>query len=177
MLLSKKCIQKGGFTLIELLVVIVVIAILAAIAAPFGLSFLGRYKATITRDRTFSAIRQTQDKAQQERRDWQFSIRQVDSVIEWTSNPGKTVPVDAVWQELGDSSLNIDSETTFAKSNNVYYVRFDDRGNVQYRLGRITFYSKHAPESKRCVIVSTLIGAMRKSEEKSVPNENDQFCY
>ena len=177
MLFSCKPKQKGGFTLIELLSVMLVIAVLAAIAAPFGLRFLGRYKATVVRDEAFVAIRQTQDKAQQEKRVWQFAIRQTVDGTEWTNSPGTSIANNAVWQEIGDSSIKIDAETTFATSGDVRYVRFDDSGNIQYRLGRLTFHSKYAPDIKRCIIVSTLIGAMRKAEEQSAPDEDNNFCY
>ncbi len=169
--------QKAGFTLIESLTVITIVGILSTIAAPFGLGILARYQATAARDETFIAIRQTQDNAQQERRSWQFSIRQGNGKTEWTSNPGKSIPTDAMWTELGDSSLRIDDETTLAQSGNIYYVRFDERGNVQYRLGRITLHSKNAPDAKRCVVISTIIGAMRKAETRQTSNSNGQFCY
>ena len=177
MLFSSKPEQKDGFTLIELLSVVLIIAVLAAIAAPFGLRFLGRYKTTVVRDEAFVAIRQTQDKAQQEKRVWQFAIRQTADITEWTSSPGTFISSSAVWKEIGDSSIKIDAETTFAMSDGIYYVRFDDSGNVQYRLGRLTFHSRYAPDIKRCVVVSTLIGAMRKAEEQPVPDSDNKFCY
>ena len=85
--------------------------------------------------------------------------------------------MDAHWQEsLESHSIQIDDETTFASAGGVYYVQFDEDGNVQYRLGRLTLSSTNDPSLKRCVIVSTLIGAIRSSKEQTTPKDG-KLCY
>lgn len=168
--------QKDGFTALELLVVIVVVGILMAIAAPFGLRLLERSHTTAARDTVYVAMRQAQDKAQQEMTPWQFAIRQQNEKTEWIIHSGKTIPTSAEWHKVGTQSLHIDSETNLARLGTAYYVRFDEKGNVQHRLGRITLSSEHFPEIKRCVVVSTLIGALRKGEEHRVKYEG-KLCY
>ena len=85
-------------------------------------------------------------------------------------------PVSAKWESLESESIRIDEETTLAKSGDIYYVRFDEDGNVEYRLGRATLSSEQASSIKRCVIVSTIIGATRKSKEQPVPKDG-KICY
>lgn len=177
MILEKMILRsQKGFTLLEMLVVITMLGILAAFAAPGWLRFVEGQRLTTARDALYTSLRNTQTQAQAKGTTWQFSVREHSQGIEWASHPKSVVPDEAVWESLDSSSFQIDAETTFAASANVYYVRFDERGNVQYRLGRITLSSKDDPEIKRCVIVSTIIGAMRKSKEKPTPRDG-KFCY
>jgi prepilin-type N-terminal cleavage/methylation domain-containing protein len=176
MTVSQNLLRENGFTMIELTIVIFIVGILAAIAAPFGLGLLERSRTTSARDEVYVAMRQAQDKAQQEMTPWQFAIRQQNEKVEWITHPGETIPISGEWQRVGTQSLVIDAETNLAPSGTAYYVRFDERGNVQHRLGRITLSSKNFPKTKRCVVVSTLIGTMRKSEERPVAQDG-KFCY
>jgi prepilin-type N-terminal cleavage/methylation domain-containing protein len=176
MKILKNSFWENGFTLIELLIILVISGTLLTIAAPFGLRLLEKSQTTAARDTVYVAMRQAQDKAQQEMTPWQFAIRQRDEKVEWIIHSGKTIPTSAKWNEVGTNSLRIDGETNLANSGTVYYVRFDEKGNVQHRLGRITLSSKYFSEVKRCVIVSTLIGTLRKGEEHPVKYDGD-LCY
>lgn len=174
--------RQNGFTLIELLTVIVIMGVLAVTAAPFGLKFLERSRTTSARNDVYSAMRQAQHKAHGERTAWRFAIRQQGDYVEWAIYPDASSHLPAQWQRVGTASLQIDDETTLENANNVYYVRFDERGTLQlWLLGRITLSSKHFPEIKRCVVVSTILGAMRKSEEQPVADPtysgDSRFCY
>ena len=167
---------KAGFTLIEVLVVVAIVGILSAFTAPSWLNLLERNRLTTSRDQIYSAIRQTQVTAQRQGSTWQFSVRERNDFVEWAMHPGAVAPVAASWEVLDSASVQIDDETTFESLGDVHYVRFDEAGNVANKLGRITLSSKPAPTIKRCVIVSTIIGAMRKSKEQPVP-ENGKLCY
>jgi hypothetical protein len=71
-----------------------------------------------------------------------------------------------------------ENESTLDKlSNGVRRVQFDYIGSVPLsQLGRITLSSKSGGQAKRCVFVSTLLGAMRTAKENSKP-EGSKYCY
>ena len=170
--------SQTGFTLLEAMAVLALIGITSAIAAPSWLSFLEGSRLTTSRDQLYSAIRQTQVNAQRRGVSWQFSIREQNDFVEWAMHPRTVEPDAAQWEALDLNSVRIDEETTLQSSNNVYYVRFDEDGNVPVSsLGRITLSSEHTPTIKRCVFVSTILGAMRKSKEQSEPDSKGRTCY
>lgn len=167
---------ESGFTLLEALIVVAIVGILGAILAPGWLHLTEGTRLTTGRDEIYVGLRDTQVQAQAQKTAWQFSLRERNGRIEWTNHPRSVSPLDSDWEVLDSVSIQVDDETTFASSGGIYYVRFDEYGNVQYRLGRMTLSSKNAPDVKRCVIVSTLIGAMRKSKEQPTPRDG-KLCY
>ena len=167
---------QKGFTLLETLVVIIGVGIVAAIAAPAWLSFIEGNRLTVVRDELSLGIRDTQEKARYQKTDWQFSLRERNGSLEWASHPRSISPAAARWETLESRTMQIDGETTFATSGSVYYVRFDMNGNVTYRIGRVTLSSRRIPRLKRCVIVSTMIGATRKAKEQATPQDG-KMCY
>lgn len=172
--------NQKGFTLFEVLAVVTMVGILAAIASPGWLSFLERNQLSAAGDRLHVALREAQSDAQTNRKTWRFSLRERDGSIEWATHSNDVLPSAANWKSLGAQSLRINEETTFASSGGVYYVRFDEHGNP-HRLGRITLSGDTRSTNKRCVVVSTLIGAMRKAKDQPVPDPayrtRDRFCY
>lgn len=168
--------DQRGFTLLEMLFVIALIGIVAAVAVPTWLSFLEGQRVTAGQNVLYSKLRDAQEQAQSQRISWQFSVRERDGVVEWAVHPTSVSPLLANWEALPENSVQLDSETNFATAGGVYYVRFDEKGNVRYRLGRVTLSSENNARIKRCVIVSTLIGAMRKAKERSEPRDG-KLCY
>nr|WP_255516174.1 GspH/FimT family pseudopilin [cf. Phormidesmis sp. LEGE 11477] len=140
------------------------------------MQFLEGNRLTVGRDKIHSAIQQTQTTAQRRGVTWQFSLRERNGFVEWAVHPKSVSPALAQWEALDAASVRIDAETTFARSGDVHYVRFNEEGNVEYRLGRVTLSSEQAPAIKRCVIVSTIIGATRKSKEQPTPQDG-KTCY
>jgi prepilin-type N-terminal cleavage/methylation domain-containing protein len=170
--------SQTGFTLIELLVVIVIVGIVAGVLVPGWLRFLAEHRVTAAQGQMRQGIQLAQSKSQQESISWQMSVRNRNNVVETAVHRATTVPSMALWEPLNES-VELDAETNFATSGGVYYVQFDQKGNVRYRLGRVTLASKRFPNIKRCVIVSTLIGATRTAKEHSTPDPDDpsRFCY
>lgn len=158
-----------------MLIVVVIVGALAAITVPNWLKFLAKYRVETAQSALREGIQQAQRKSQQESISWQFSVRENVGKVEMTVHPATSPASLSTWESM-NSSVKLDGETNLAKSGNVYYVQFNEKGNVHYRLGRVTVSSKQFPDIKRCVIVSTLIGATRTAQEQAVP-EDGKLCY
>lgn len=164
-----------GFTLIEALVVILMSGILAAIMAPSWMALKERQTLNTAQDAVFLAMREAQTKALQTKKTWQASFRENKGVVQFAVHPAKVDPNTAPWQAL-DPSVQLDSETTLQESGGVRRVQFNYRGHVNGQLGRVTLSSKNGKTIKRCVITSTLLGALRKSREQS-KSVDGKSCY
>lgn len=170
--------KSSGFTLLEALVVMAMIGIVAALVAPAFLGFRERQKVTIGQQMVYQAIRATQADAMQRKEQRQFSIRQTDNRLEWSSHARSISPLQVPhWEPLPEGIVLSDKDNTFAQASGVYYVRFSFQGDVQFRLGTLTLTGANGGNVERCVIVSTLIGAMRKGEGHTKPNGNGRYCY
>lgn len=127
-------------------------------------------------------------------------------VVQWAIHPaeeGKFIPNsvmtnDALWQDLEPNVLIDESknnkgkyETSLTKQSSAgpWRVQFnhygcpvsqanDDCGQTSITaLGRITLRSNNGGKLRRCVIVSTLLGAMRMGEEHPKADSSDKYCY
>lgn len=172
--------HESGFTLIEVLVVLFIMGILGAIAAPSWLALLNAQKLNSAQEQIYLAIRKAQSQAMQENRTWQFSIREQtvnnQKIVQWATHPIQIKANDALWNDLGES-IQLDAETTLAISGGVRQVKFDYNGNVtQPPLGRVTLSIVNGGQMKRCVFISTMIGALRKSQDQPKPQDG-KYCY
>ncbi len=167
----------AGFTMLELLAIVAIIGTLAAIAAPVWLRFLETQKVIAAQGSLRQDIQRAQLKSQQNNTFWQFSIRENAGIVETATHP-RTVSLNSSnWESL-DKSIHLEEETSFYTDDGAYYVRFDSKGNVRdSRLGRVTISSRQFPDIKRCVFVSTLIGATRTSEGQEIPDDGGRLCY
>lgn len=165
---------QNGFTLIELLIVLVIVAILLGLLAPVWLRFVNRQRLETAQSVVYQGIQKAQIKAKQNHSYWQFSIRHENGTVEWSTHPTVATPVN--WESVGHRSIQLDDETTLQPTSFGRTVRFDHNGNVDSRLGRVTLSNSQFGDVKRCVYVSTIIGALRQSKEQSRPRRGD-FCY
>lgn len=168
--------SNKGFTLIETLIVIVIIGILSAIAIPSWLAFLETIRLNIAQDQVYQALRQAQSKAKQEKVIWQASFREVNEQVQWATHRASVEPNNANWNNL-DSQVSLDPETTLQSSNGVRGIQFDNRGNVRKPpLGTVTLSIRNGGRTKRCVVVSTILGAMRTAKQQPTPQDG-KYCY
>jgi len=168
--------HQKGFTLLEMLVAVVIVGIIAAIASPRWMRFLEERRLVSATDQIYSAVREAQSQSQYKGTSWRLSVRERSDLIELAVHSNATPAALAKWEAIDAKAIQIDGETTFANSGGIYYVRFDSKGNVKYRLGRLTVSGRRFSTQKRCVIVSTLIGAVRQSKEQATLRDG-KLCY
>lgn len=176
---SKNILNKdssSGFTLSETLVVVLLIGTLATLAIPSWLVFVQTRHLNTAQNEVYYAMRQAQSQASKEKLAWKASFREQNGIIQWAVHPASVNPSNANWNNL-NYNVRLDAETTLQESNGIKQIQFDYRGSVSKPpLGRITLSSKSGGKAKRCVIVSTILGAMRTAKEHPTTN-NGKYCY
>ena len=159
--------SNSGFTLIETITALLMIGILSAIAAPNWFALIKTQHLKIAQDQVYRAMREAQSQAKKEKLTYHASFREENNNVQWAVHPATIDPSNAKWNDL-DASVQLDVvESTLQLSNGVRRVRFDHIGGVTPPLGKITLSSKSGGTAKRCVIVSTILGAMRTAKDNS----------
>lgn len=160
--------QTTGFTLLEILIVVLIIAVLAAIGIPSWLNFLENLRLNTAQNEVYGVLLKAKTKATHQKITYQASFREGDDVAQWAIHPASVTPTDQHWQNLNSFVTIEKSKTTLYQysTNGVWRMQFNYRGNSNGRLGRVTVRLRNSDSNKqRCVFVSTLLGAMRKTEK------------
>ncbi|MGK7877807.1 MAG: Tfp pilus assembly protein FimT/FimU [Xenococcaceae cyanobacterium] len=165
----------AGFSLLEVLIVMIAIGVLTAIAAPSLLGFVDRQRLNTANNQIYLAMGKAQSNAKKEKVIWQASFREQNEVVEWTIHRQSVTPSSGSWDSL-QANVRIDeSNTTLGQdtSINAWIVRFDHKGNyddsdnaVPSPPVRITLYNENTGQIKRCVSVSSLLGALRTDSDE-----------
>jgi prepilin-type N-terminal cleavage/methylation domain-containing protein len=187
-----------GFTLIEMLVVVIIIAVLSAIAAPGWLAFTNRQRISKYNDSVFSALQNAQSEARKKKLSQTVQFRtdpltQQPQVSVYNPSqvdpPIPLVPVPPSWQPLSQNTELKDNQ--FALSTpTANSITFDYQGSIKsidirdLASGKVTrnisnpliantpifgvTVSLKNSQSKRCVLVLTLIGTMKIPNDTSL---------
>ena len=132
-------------------------------------------RLNVSQNSVLQAMRDAQSRAKQNHIVWQASFQTANGIVQWAIHPASTTPTPSLWSSL-DTNVQIDSETTLLQSGSLYRVQFDHQGNVNGQLGRLTLSGKSGDKAKRCVIVSTLLGALRTGGDHTT-KDNGKSCY
>jgi type II secretory pathway pseudopilin PulG len=155
------------------LVSLIIIGFLAAITVPSWLGFVNTVRLNTAQNEVYLAIREAQSQAITNKLTWQVSFREQNGIVQWAVHPATINPV--LWNSL-DSNVRLDAETKLQQLNRGH-IQFDYKGNVIPPLRRITLSSKSGGRAKRCLYISTILGAIRSAKEQEQPNSNNEYCY
>ncbi len=190
--------SETGFTLIEILVILVIIGVLFAIAAPGWDAIIMRQRISTAREQVLQIIRQAQSEARTSksaRAAVFFPTPTGGGVPRVTTAPfsfGGSLPMNTAsitnWKPLGDSvsaNRSVKLTVTSQIGNNNALV-FDSNGAIAspplvtvQQLNDTNVNSMFAVtlsregvadnNSKRCVIVQTLLGSVRTADGTDCP--------
>ena len=164
-LLYQKKYREAGMTIAEMITVMLIVGILMAIMAPGWKAFHLNQMLSMAQDEAFQSIRQTQAAAIQSHQVWQVSFQNTASAVQWATHPADFTTA-LTWQTLL-SGVQIDPAlTTLTQQGAVYRIQFSRQGEVNGQLGKLTIRAIESDRFKRCVVVSTLLGALRKAADQ-----------
>jgi len=197
----------AGHTILEVIIILVIVGILSAIAAPGWLGFANVQHLNKARDQVYWAMQEANGNARRDKITWQVSFRKnLEDVFQFAIHqadanqfiPASVLNTNGLWHNF-DPNVVIDEskndrgkyETSLVKDGSSPYWRVqfnyhgcpvrtpDDKcGQTSLRaLGRLTLRSQNGGDAKRCVIVSTLLGKVRKGHEHEQPDSSDKYCY
>lgn len=162
--------------MLELLVTIAMIGVLSAIAAPSWSAFVNIQSLNAAHDQVYRSLQEAKSQSVRQKLNWQVSFREQNGISQWAVHPQTANLTLLNWHNLSPRVQIDDAETTLAQSSGIWRVQFNYKGNINGQLGRLTLSSRNGGKAKRCVITSTLIGAIRTAKENRTA-QNGRFCY
>ncbi|HEY9622307.1 MAG TPA: type II secretion system protein [Crinalium sp.] len=168
---------SSGFTLTEVLAVVSILTIMGAFTVPHWFSYLHTYTLNTAQDQAFQLIRQTQNDAKRLHTLQQVSFRELNGRVQGATHPANRVPTTSEWQNFPEGAHIDIHETTFATNGDTYKLQFDQEGNANGQLGRLVLVHQAGGQTRRCVVVSTLIGLVRKASNRATPDQSGRTCY
>jgi len=190
--------QAKGFTLLELIIIAIMVGVLAALAIPSFLGYLSRQRLNTAQQQVLQEMRRAQSEARRRQEDFQFSLTtNDDGLIAIAVHPaaiadmeGTCVPAldgdnGNLYQVLSDTTLRDNTpEIQIDRDNSnlgpglcdalptVVRQRINSRGEANdggVSLGRLTLQLESNPEVRRCIFVSTILGALRTDRDDGCP--------
>jgi Tfp pilus assembly protein FimT len=173
--------RRSGYSLLEIMTIVAILGTMAAIATPSYLGWANRLRLSAAQQQVMMAMKRAQHKATKTLVPQQISFRETTEgkgptaghQVEWSIHPIDTQPI--AWEAL-PPEIKLDPETSLRQKDKLYVMQFNERGEANGQLGRVTITLPNDPHNKRCVIVSTLLGAMRSGTSHPKPNEG-KYCY
>lgn len=159
---------------------ILIIGILSSIGIASWSGLIERTKINNAQSEIYHALSHARRQGMRQKIVLQVSFREKDNLVEWSIHPARiedpTTNQEILWNKL-DPSIEIDKpETTFYSKNDVWRMQFNNKGNANGQIGRITIKLKDKIKPKRCVFVSTLIGLIREGKDNPKPKDK-KYCY
>jgi prepilin-type N-terminal cleavage/methylation domain-containing protein len=182
---------NGGFTLIEFLVVVIIIAILSAIAAPGWLGFVSQRRVNAANETILRSVQQAQSEAKKNKQSYSISLvapsGEVPKIAVYQGDQGSEPPANdsPLWKSLGEGIkpgqiwLGTNASNNTAGNNldpapptypTTPTITFDYMGTVPPTAARSIIVvavpapdnpSNPLPQTRRCVEVTTLLGAIQ----------------
>ena len=164
--------KEQGFTMLEVLVVVFILGILAAIAAPVWNGFINRQQVRVIQDRTYQALQSAKSEAKAKKIGYcaAFGITKPGAVVAFHDFNSSAQQWERLNPEISPGQIEL-----MMGGVNDGTVCFDYKGNTDDVGATVYMQIPGVSSSKRCVIVQTLLGAIRKDEGsncQAVPNSD-----
>lgn len=161
----------AGFTLIEALLIVVLVGILTAIAAPSWVAFLNNQRVNTARNEVFEILRSAQAEAKRTKVNRAVCLDDNTGKPRVAVRPSLSADTDACtpstinnWTILGNGNLKpgtIQLLTT-PVTNKIVFDTYGNLDPASFPAGgyKIIVKVASAPNTQRCVNITTLLGAM-----------------
>ncbi|MDX2272175.1 MAG: prepilin-type N-terminal cleavage/methylation domain-containing protein [Cyanobacteriota bacterium] len=162
----------SGFTLIEVMTILVIVGILASVGIPSGINFYNRNNLDTAHSKLYGALRTARSNARAslQGRSWQVElVTQGDDLVAVVEDVDGLCNEPTPCQSIRLGNYVELVEATFANGTNGSGIaEFNTEGEAigtgGFNTGTFSIESKYSGD-RRCVIVSTILGAMRKASD------------